>query len=212
MFNWIKTLLLSAAHWTETEQTHRERERERYVCARWESKTSHSRGSTGKSQKLNKVWMLFEGRKVTKGVCNVAKLTTLCISISPTTGWATGQTENTRCINRALKGWLTGFFLGLIVFMGCSQTCSCLVFLKNALFFTQFTFIPHLSVPSLINALITSWFYEAPSSEIRDGLWLVSWSSVLWFAKPPLLHVWTSCPSPHVLRLYCNQCIYIASI
>ncbi len=24
---------------------------------------------------------------------------------------------------RELKGWLTGFFLGLIVFMGCSLTC-----------------------------------------------------------------------------------------
>ncbi len=35
-----------------------------------------------------------------------------------------------------LKGWLTGFFLGLIVFMGCSLACSCLVFFKNALFFT----------------------------------------------------------------------------
>ncbi len=45
----------------------------------------------------------FEGKKVAKGVCNVAKLATLCISISPTTGWATGQTENTHCGNRALK-------------------------------------------------------------------------------------------------------------
>ncbi len=45
----------------------------------------------------------FEGKKVAKGVCNVAKLATLCISISPTTGWATGQTGNTRCVNRALK-------------------------------------------------------------------------------------------------------------
>ncbi len=45
----------------------------------------------------------FEGKKVAKGVCNVAKLATVCISISPTTGWATGQTENTRCVNRALK-------------------------------------------------------------------------------------------------------------
>ncbi len=44
----------------------------------------------------------FLGKKVAKGVCNVAKLATLCISISPTTGWATGQTENTHCINRAL--------------------------------------------------------------------------------------------------------------
>ncbi len=32
-----------------------------------------------------------------------------------------------------------------------------------------------------------SWFYEAPPSEIRDGLRLVSWLSVLWLAKPPLL-------------------------
>ncbi len=38
-----------------------------------------------------------------KGVCNVAKLATLCISISPTTGWGTGQTENTLCVNRVLK-------------------------------------------------------------------------------------------------------------
>ncbi len=36
----------------------------------------------------------FEGKKVAKGVCNVAKLATLCISISPATGRATGQTEN----------------------------------------------------------------------------------------------------------------------
>ncbi len=45
----------------------------------------------------------FEGKKIAKGVCNVAKLATLCISISQTKGWATGQTENTRCVNRALK-------------------------------------------------------------------------------------------------------------
>ncbi len=31
-------------------------------------------------------------KKVAERVCNVAKLATLCISISPTTGWATGQT------------------------------------------------------------------------------------------------------------------------
>ncbi len=42
----------------------------------------------------------FEGKKIAKRVCNVAKLATLCISISPTTGWATGQTENTRCVKK----------------------------------------------------------------------------------------------------------------
>ncbi len=61
--------------------------RERCVCAR-----------------LNKVWALFlgGGGKVAKWVCTGAKLATLCISISPTTVWATGQTENTCCVNTAL--------------------------------------------------------------------------------------------------------------
>ncbi len=36
---------------------------------------------------------------------------------------------------------------------------------------------------------IISRFYEAPPSEIQDGPWLVSWSSVLWLAKPPLVRV-----------------------
>ncbi len=31
---------------------------------------------------------------------NVAKLATLCVSISQTTVWATGQTENMRCVNK----------------------------------------------------------------------------------------------------------------
>ncbi len=44
----------------------------------------------------------FEGEIDAKGVCTVAKLATLCISISPTTGWATGQAENMCCVNRAL--------------------------------------------------------------------------------------------------------------
>ncbi len=77
----------------------RESERERCVRAlgeqdlalarqyRWFSKTRFGR--------------FFEGKKVAKVVCNVPKLATLCISISPTRDWTTGQTENTRCVNRA---------------------------------------------------------------------------------------------------------------
>ncbi len=77
----------------------RERERERGVCAC----AGRARpGSTGDSQKLG-LGRFFKGKKVAEGVCNVAKLATLCISISPTMGRATGQTENTRCVNRALK-------------------------------------------------------------------------------------------------------------
>ncbi len=87
-----------------------------------------------------------------------------------------------------------------------SNVCSCVVFFFFSLFFTWVTFIPRLSVPSLINAPIISWFYEAFPSEICDGLWLISWSSVLWFAKPPLLRIWTSRPTPHLSGM-CSGCI-----
>ncbi len=62
--------------------------REREVCVRAlgeQDLGSHSRGSPSDSQKLG-LGAFFEGKKVAKGVCNVAKLVTLCISISPTTG------------------------------------------------------------------------------------------------------------------------------
>ncbi len=89
---------------TETEQTDDEKEREREggggVCACWERPRKTLRGN---SWRLNKVWELYFGEnKVAKGVCNVAKLATLYFSISPTTGWAMSQTENTRCVNHAL--------------------------------------------------------------------------------------------------------------
>ncbi len=116
-----------------------------------------------------------------------------------------------------LKGWLTVFFLGLIVFMGGqSSMCSCLFFLKTH-YFSHNLPLFHTSLSLLWQTpRFISWFYEAPPSEIRDGLRLVSWLSVLWLAKPPLLHVWTSRPSPqwHVHRLNCKQwrCLYCLSI
>ncbi len=106
-----------------------------------------------------------------------------------------------------LKGWLTVFFLGLIVFMGCSLACSCLFFLKTH-YFSHNLPLFHTSLSLLWQTpRFISWFYEAPPSEIRDGLRLVSWLSVLWFAKPPLLHVWMSRPSPqwHVLGWIVNS-------
>ncbi len=72
-FNWIK--LCSSLPRAE-QKLSRPTERERGVCACWESKTSRS--TTGDSWRLNKVWALyFMGKSVTKGVCNVAKLATL---------------------------------------------------------------------------------------------------------------------------------------
>ncbi len=72
------------------------------MCARAGSAGPSRSRSTGESQKLG-FGRFFEGNKVAKRVCNVAKLATLCVSISPTTGWATGQIENTHCVNRVLK-------------------------------------------------------------------------------------------------------------
>ncbi len=103
-----------------------------------------------------------------------------------------------------LKGWLTVFFSRLDCVYGVqSSMCSCLVFLKTH-YFSHNLPLFHTSLSLLWQMpRFISWFYEAPPSEIRGGLRLVSWLSVLWFAKPPLLHVWTSYPSPqwHVLRL-----------
>ncbi len=39
------------------------------------------------------------------------------------------------CILLFLKGWLTGFFLGLIVFMGCSLACVHACFFKKRIIF-----------------------------------------------------------------------------
>ncbi len=114
MFNWIKALLLSAARWADAErererercvraeQTQRERERERERCVRVLGAQDLALAQYWRVSET-RFGRFFEGKKVAKGVCNVTKLATLCISISPTTGWATGQTENTRCVNRALK-------------------------------------------------------------------------------------------------------------
>ncbi len=61
---------------------------------------------------------------------------------------------------------------------------------------------PYRSVPSPINALMISCFYEAPPSEIDNGLRLVSWLSVLWFTKPPV-----DIQKRHAPHLSCMYCI-----
>ncbi len=85
-----------------------EREREREVCART--------GSGQQDLVLTRQYRQFSETAFLKGKRSVLgtflkgkkslKGATLCISISPTTGWATGQTENTCCVNRALIKWV----------------------------------------------------------------------------------------------------------
>ncbi len=85
----------------QSRRTERERERERERGVRALGEQDLARQCRRFLE--TRFGCFFEGKKVAKGVCNVAKLATLYISISPTVGWATGQTENTRCVNRALK-------------------------------------------------------------------------------------------------------------
>ncbi len=77
-----------------------QRERERGVCARWESKTSRSRGSTGDSQKLG-FGAFLKGKNLLKGS---AMLLSWQHCASPFLQLRVGPRvkQNMHCVNRAL--------------------------------------------------------------------------------------------------------------
>ncbi len=68
------------------------------VCARarWEW-TARPRARSAVLAILREFGCFFEGEKVAKGICNVAKLATVCISIS------LGKTENTHCVKSCVN-------------------------------------------------------------------------------------------------------------
>ncbi len=92
-------------------------------------------------------------------------------------------TNNKSDCFQLLKGWLTGFFLGLIVFMGCSLACvhACF-FLKRIIFHIIYLY----STPLCPFSDKRLDLFPGLWSPSLDGLRLVSWLSVLWLAKPPL--------------------------
>ncbi len=71
------------------------------------------------------------------------------------------------------------------MFMGCSLTCVNASFEKQnkkkqqQYFSHNLPFLLHCSVPSLVNTLMISCFYEAPPSDLHNGLRLARWLSVL---------------------------------
>ncbi len=87
----------------------------------------------------------------------------------------------------SLKGWLTVFFLGLIVFMGCSIACVHACFFKKRIIFHIIYLYSTPLCPFSDKRLDLFPGLWSPS---LDGLRLVSWLSVLWLAKrlnvPPL--------------------------
>ncbi len=94
------------------------------------------------------------------------------------------------------KGVVDCFFSRLDCVYGVpSSMCSCLVFLKTH-YFSHNLPLFHTSLSLLWQTLdLFPGFMKLLLQKIRDGLRLVSWLSVLWLAKPPLLH-WTSRPAP----------------
>ncbi len=94
-----------------------QRERERELCTRWTELTHRDRERCARAGTARpcahvavtaiirnqiRFGRFFEGKKMPKWVWNVAKLAILGISISSTMDRATGQTENTRCVNHVL--------------------------------------------------------------------------------------------------------------
>ncbi len=98
--------------------------------------------------------------------------------------------------------WLV--FSRLYCVSGGRLTCVNASFFKNRIIFhIIYLFFLHRSVPFSDNDLMISWFSWSPSLAMRNGLRLVSWPSVLWFAKLPSARSEMSCPSPRM----CSGCI-----
>ncbi len=75
------------------------------------------------------------------------------------------------CGYHGLKGWLTVFCLGLIVFMGCSLACVHACFFLKTHYFSHNLPLFHTSLSLLWQTpRFISWFYEAPPSMGWDWL------------------------------------------
>ncbi len=75
------------------------------------------------------------------------------------------------------------FYKVLMLFRGCTRTCSHSQWLENRIIFHIIYIITILSPQPDTNDSIGSGFDEGPPSEKRNVLWLVSCPSALWLAK-----------------------------
>ncbi len=82
-----------------------------------------------------------------------------------------------------------------------------LFFKKSIIFHIIYLYFTLLCPFSDKHTESTDHFLVLWSPSLRNRLRLVSWPSVLWLAKPPLVRVWMSRPSAqlHVILLYCKQ-------
>ncbi len=85
--------------------------------------------------------------------------------------------------NNAFKGvLLCSFYKVLILFWGCTRTCSHAWWFENRIIF-HIIYIITIPFSPASHGSISSGFDEGPPSEKRNVLWLVSCPSALWLAN-----------------------------
>ncbi len=75
-------------------------EREGKLCARCDARPRACAAVPVILRNEIRFGCFFEGKKIAKGVCNVAKLATLCISISPDSNYGSGHGSNRKYVLR----------------------------------------------------------------------------------------------------------------
>ncbi len=75
------------------------------------------------------------------------------------------------------------FYKVLILFWGCTRTCSHAWWFENRIIFHIIYFITIPFSPAWHKRLISSGFDEGPPSEKRNVMWLVRCPSALWLAN-----------------------------
>ncbi len=93
------------------------------------------------------------------------------------------------------------FYNILILFWGCTRTCSHAWWFENRIIFHIFSLLQYLSPQPDTNDSISSGFDEGPPSEKPNVLWLVSCPSALWLAN-----------SLDVLKVRLRQTLYYVLI
>ncbi len=126
---------------------------------------------------------------------------TILISSASLTSMKAQDSRSGREINLIEFKGVVDFFSRLDCVYGVqSNMCSCFFFSK------KFHIIYLYSTPLCPFSDKRPDYFLVLCLSLRNT-WLISWLSVLWFAKLPLVRVWTSRPSAqrHALRLYCKQ-------
>ncbi len=91
---------------------------------------------------------------------NSHKLATLCIYISPTTGWATGQTENTACVNKMSAVKMNKFIKCAISILKFKLKIGKYIFSLLFMYFSEMGFMYFLEIYLKLNLSILDLYLK----------------------------------------------------